>query len=191
MSTSDVTITLFVIIILEDNERITWNLFDGNSVRLERPTVEDVQYVISILKHEKNINDVIHKVIYLYYSPTQSTLLLLILLNETAVSCLWIHNTTLTEQCDLQCLNDTNITELGLVCCTIADVNSICQLINTNTTLTDLTLYTDELTDNQLTQILDSLTFTGILSLTLSSQYKTKCMQHKVYQQLIHKLCYR
>ena len=113
-----------------------------------RPTVEDIQYVISILKQEKNINNVTHNVIYLWYSPTQCTLLLLSLLNETAVSHLAIYYTTLTEQCSLQHLNDTDITVLVLVSCTIA---GICQLINTNTTLTNLTLYT-ELTDNKLTQ---------------------------------------
>ena len=53
---------------------------------LMRPTVEDIQYVISILKQEKNINNVTHNEIELWYSPTQCTLLLLSLLNETAVS---------------------------------------------------------------------------------------------------------
>ena len=127
--------------------------------------------------------------IRLWYSPTQCTLLLLSLLNETAVSHLEICRTTLTEQCGLQHLNDTDITELVLVGCTIADINSVCQLINTNTTLTDLILYTG-LTDNQLTQILDSLTINETMRLTLSSQYKTKCTKHKNYQQLKHKLCY-
>ena len=127
--------------------------------------------------------------IELCYSPTQCTLLLLSLLNETAVSYLEIWYTTLTEQCGLQHLNDTNITVLELAHCTIADINSICQLINTNTTLTHLILYTG-LTDNQLTQILDSLTINGTMTLTLRSRYKTKCTQHKNYQQLKHKLHY-
>ena len=176
--------------ILEDNERIKWHRgFGGDTVYLERPTVEDIQYVISILKQEKNINNVTHNEIYLYHSPTQCTLLLLSLLNETAVSHLMIYYTTLTEQCGLQHLNDTNITELVLINCTIADINSICQLINTNTTLTDLRLYTAVLTDNQLTQILDSL-INGTMRLTLPSRYETKCRQHKNYQQLKHKLLY-
>ena len=144
---------------------------------------------INILKQEKNINNVTHNEIELWYSPTQCTLLLLSLLNETAVSCLEICRTTLTEQCGLQHLNDTNIIELVLRDCTIADINSIYQLINTNTTLTDLRLHT-ELTDNQLTQILDSLIINGTMTLTLSSQYNTKCTQHKNYQQLKHKLLY-
>ena len=152
------------------------------------PTVEDIQYVISILKQEKNINNVTHNVIDLYHSPTQCTLLLLSLLNETAVSCLEIYYTTLTEQCGLQHLNDTDITLLGLQNCNIADINSICQLINTNTTLTDLRLYTAVLTDNELTQILDSLTINGTMRLSLPLQYETKCTQHKNYQQLTHKL---
>ena len=102
-----------------------------------------------------------------------------------------IYYTTLTKQCGLQHLNDTNITELVLVDCTIADINSICQLINTNTTLTDLRLHSAAvLTDNQLTQILDSLTINGTMRLTLRSQYETKCTQHKNYQQLEHKLYY-
>ena len=151
------------------------------------PTVEDIQYVISILKQEKNINT--HNEIELRYSPTQCTLLLLSLLNETAVSRLVIGYTTLTKQCSLQHLNGTDITVLGLVDCTIADINSIRQLINTNTTLTDLRLHT-ALTDNQLTQILDSLTINGTMTLTLRSQYETKCTQHKNYQQLEHKLHY-
>ena len=155
-----------------------------------RPTVEDIQYVISILKQEKNINSVTHNKIELWDSPTQCTLLLLSLLNETAVSHLRIYNTILTEQCGLQHLNDTNITELVLAGCTIADINSICQLINTNTTLTDLILNA-ALTDSQLTQILDSLTINGTMRLALQSQYKTKCTQHKNYQQLKHKLLYR
>ena len=176
--------------ILEDNERIKWHRGLGrDTVRLVSPTVEDIQYVISILKHEKNINNVTHNVIYLWYSPTQCTLLLLSLLNETAVSHLWISFTTLTEQCGLQHLNDTNITDLRLADCTIADINSICQLINTNTTLTDLRLYT-ELTDNQVTQILDSLTINGTMRLTLLPQYRTKCTQNKNYQKLKHKLLY-
>ena len=147
---------------------------------------------MSILKQEKNTNNVTHKEIYLQFSPTQCTLLLLSLLNETAVSHLAICLTTLTEQCGLQHLNDTNITVLALVDCTIADINSICQLINTNTTLTDLGLYTlyIALTDNQLAQILDSLTINGTMTLTLLPQYKTKCRQHKNYQQLKHKLHY-
>ena len=151
-----------------------------------RPTVEDIQYVISILKQEKNINNVTHNEIDLRYSSTQCTLLLLSLLNETAVSRLEIWYTTLPEQC-AQHLNDTNITVLELAYCYIVDINSICQLINTNTTLTDLRLYI-ALTDNQLTQILDSLTINGTMTLTLLSQYKTKCTQHKNYQQLTHKL---
>ena len=170
---------------VEDNKRITWHLFGGDTVRLMSPTVEDIQYVISILKQENNVT---HNEIGLWYSPTQCTLLLLSLLNETAVSHLVIYCTTLTEQC-AQHLNDTNVTVLALVDYTIADINSICQLINTNTTLTDLILYTG-LTDNQLTQILDSLTINGIMRLTLPSQYKTKCRQHKNYQQLKHKLLY-
>ena len=105
------------------------------------------------------------------------------------MSHLWICYTTLTKQCGLQHLNDTNITELELVYCTIADINSICQLINTNTTLTDLRLQT-ALTDSQLTQILDSLTINGTMTLTVRSQYETKCTQHKNYQQLEHKLHY-
>ena len=153
------------------------------------PTVEDIQYVISILKQEKNTNNVTHNKIELWFSPTQCTLLLLSLLNETAVSCLVICYTTLTEQCGLQHLNDTDTTVLVLAGCTIADINSICQLINTNTTLTDLRLYT-ELTDNELTQILDSLTINGTMRLTLLPQYKTKCRQHKNYQQQKHKLHY-
>ena len=100
-----------------------------------RPTVEDIQYVISILKQEKNINNVTHNEIDLRYSSTQCTLLLLSLLNETAVSRLEIWYTTLPEQC-AQHLNDTNITVLELAYCYIVDINSICQLINTNTTLT-------------------------------------------------------
>ena len=176
--------------VLEDNERVKWHWSRGDTVYLERPTVEDIQYVIPILKQEKDINNVTHNEICLWYSPAQCTLLLLSLLNETAVSRLMICRTTLTEQCGLQYLNDTNITKLGLVYCTIADINSICQLINTNTTLTDLRLDT-ELTDNaELTQILDSLTINGTMTLTLSSQYETKCTQHKNYQQLKHKLHY-
>ena len=175
---------------VEHNERIKWHWgHGGHTVRLQRPTVEDIQYVISILKQEKNINNVTHNVIRLRYSPTQCTLLLLSLINETAVSCLEINFITLTEQCGLQHLNDTNITVLVLWGCTIADINSICQLINTNTTLTDLRLYT-ALTDNQLTQILDSLTINGTMRLTLRSPYETKCTQHKSYQQLKHKLLY-
>ena len=162
--------------------------YNGHTVSLARPTVEDIQYVISILKQEKNINNVTHTVIRLWYSPTQCTLLLLSLLNETAVSRLEIWYTTLTEQC-VQHLNDTNITELGLQNCTIADINSICQLINTNTTLTDLTLYT-KLADNELTQILDTLTINRTMKLTLLPQYHTKCTLHKNYQQLKHKLHY-
>ena len=153
------------------------------------PTVGDIQYVISILKQEKNINNVTHNEIKLWYSPTQCTLLLLSLLNETAVSCLEMYETTLTEQCGLQHLNDTDTTVLVLRNCIIADINSICQLINTNTTLTDLRLLTG-LTDNQLTQILDSLTINGTMRLTLLPQYETKCTQHKNYQQLKHKLLY-
>ena len=180
------------VITLEDNERIKWHRGSGGHiVLLDSPTVEDIQYVISILKQEKNINNVTHNEIRLYYSPTQCTLLLLSLLNEIAVSCLMIYHTTLTEQCGLQHLNDTNITVLVLWDCTIADINSICQLINTNTTLTDLTLFTAELTDCQLTQILDSLTIDGTMRLSLLSQYETKCTQHKNYQQLKHKLHYR
>ena len=174
--------------ILENDGRVTWHCGQsGDTVYLVRPTVENIQYVISILKQEKNINNVTHNEIELWYSPTQCTLLLLSLLNETAVSHLVICRTTLTEQC-LQHLND--ITVLGLVYCTIADINSICQLINTNTTLTDLRFYTDAVTDNQLTQILDSLTINGTMRLTLLSQYRTKCTQHKNYQQLKHKLLY-
>ena len=155
------------------------------------PTVEDIQYVISILKQEKNINNVTHNEIELWFSPTQCTLLLLSLLNETAVSRLMIYPTTLTKKYNLQHLNDTNITELVLVDCTIADINSICQLINTNTTLTDLRLHSAAvLTDNQLTQILDSLTINGTMTLTLRSHYETKCRQHKNYQELKHKLHY-
>ena len=177
--------------ILENNGRVTWHQgLGGHTVHLVRPTAEDIQYVISILKQEKNTNNVTHNVIDLWNSPTQCTLLLLSLLNETAVSCLWISFTTLTEQCGLQHLNDTDITVLGLVYCTIADINSICQLINTNTTLTDLRLYTAVLTGNELTQILNSLTINGTMTLTLSSRYKKKCMQHKSYQQLKHKLLY-
>ena len=171
--------------ILEEYKRIKWYWgLGGDTVRLERPTEEDIQHVISILKQEKNIKNVTHNEIYLYHSPTQSTLLLLSLLNETAVSCLEIYHTTLTEQC-IQHLNDTNITVLVLLSCTIADINSICQLINNNTTLTDLTLYTEhELTDNEFTQILDSLANNGTMTLTLSSEYRTKYRQHKNYQQL-------
>ena len=122
------------------------------------PKVADIRYVISILKQEKNINNVTHNEITLVNSPTQCTLLLLSLLNETAVSHLWISFTTLTEQCGLQYLNDTNVMVLALWHCTIADINIVCQLINTNTILTNLTLDTAAaLTDNQLTQILDSL----------------------------------
>ena len=180
------------VILLEASERIKWHQgLGGDTVRLMSPTVEDIQYVISILKQKKNINNVTRNVIGLWYSPTQCTLLLLSLLNETAVSRLVIYYTTLTEECDLQHLNGTNITELVLEGCTIADINSICQLINTNTTLTDLRLHTTELTDNELTQILDSLTINGTMRLTLLSQYETKCMQHKNYQQLKHKVHYR
>ena len=179
-----------MLLLLEDNKRIKWHRgLCEDVVHLDRPTIEDIQYVISILKQEKNINNVTHNWIYLWYSPTQCTLLLLSLLYETAVSRLEIYLTTLTEQC-VQHLNYTDLTEQALVDCTIADINSICQLINTNTTLTDLRLQT-ALTDNQLTQILDSLTINGTMTLTLLSQYATKCMNHKNYQQLKHKLQYR
>ena len=153
------------------------------------PTVLDVQYVILILKHEKNINNVTHNEVSIANSPTQCTLILLSLLNETAVSRLIIYYSTITEQCGLQHLNNTNITELGLWYCTIADINSICQLISTNTTLTELAFQMFELlTDNQLTQILDSLTINGTMTLALPSLYETKCRQHKNYQQLKHQL---
>ena len=166
-----------------------WNCGSGgNTVHLNRPTVEDIQHVIAVLKQEKIINNVGHNEIDLWNSPTQSTVSLLSQLNQTAVSRLWIYYTTLTEQCGLQYLNNTDITVLGLSYCTIADIKCICQLIETNATLTVLSLYIDELTYNE---ILDSLTINKtIQSLILPSQYETKCTQHKNYQQLQHKLKY-
>ena len=182
---------LLLCFILEDTKRVKWHRgYVGDTVRLDRPTVEDIQdVVIPILKREKDINNVTHKEIYLEYSSTQSILLLLTLFNETAVSCLEICYTILTKQC-IQHLNDTNITVLVLINCTIVDINSICQLITTNTTLPDLRLYTDELTDNQLTQILDSLTINETMRLTLPPRYRTKCTPHENYQKLKHKLHY-
>ena len=175
---------------LGDNERIIWNWSGSSNVRLKKPTVEDIQHVIEVLKQEKNLKNVTHNRIVLWDSLSQPTQLLLSQLNETAVNHLEIWHTTLTENCGLHYLNKTDITKLVLYHCTIAEINSICELIETSKILTVLRLITGELTQNELNQILDSLSINEAMSLHLLPDYMIVCTQHINYQKLQQKLHY-
>ena len=120
--------------------------------------------------------------LHVWDSSVESALSLLLQLHETTVTCLNIHRTPLTE---LQHLNDTCVTKLGLWHCTIADISCICVLIESNRTLSELKLITHRLTDDELWQILQSLTVNkSNMLLTLLPVYRAKCKEYTCYPKI-------
>ena len=146
---------------------------------IKKPTIGDIKHHIADLKQQK------YQMIDLWNSSVDSTLSLLSQLHETEVIYLNIHDTTITEQCGL---NDTCVMELGLWHCT-TDINCVCKLIETNTTLSELKLISRKLTDVELRKVLESLKVKkSNISLTLLRVYKPKCTAYIHYQEIKERL---
>ena len=150
---------------------------------IKKPSIGDIRHYIVDLKQQKD------QTIDLWNSSSVDTTFSLVSqLRETEVTSLNLHDTSITEQCGLHHLNDTRVKELGLWHCT-TEINCVCKLIETNTTLSELKLISKNLTDGELRKVLKSLKVKkSNMSLTLLPVYKSKCASHINYQEIKERL---
>ena len=112
-------------------------------VSLHSPSTDECDKVMTLLKIEKEHNNIRHNKIHLHNSSAESTLLTLTQIHQTGVSDLFIYDTSLTEECLYQIckMNYNNqLKVLSLENCNITNsgLQQLADSLKYNTTLTYL-----------------------------------------------------